>query len=126
MSRHFDAKTLELLSRAKLVRIETRKPRGPRRQTIIWVVVDGKDAYVRSYRGKDGRWYREIRAHPQASLLVKGRRIALRAAPVRSAATIARVSRGYFKKYGVLWSSKAMVRREVLGTTLRLAPRQPA
>ena len=122
MSKHFDQETLNLLSRAKLIRMETSRPGGPVHRTIIWVIVDGTEVYVRSYRGRAGRWYREVRANPQAAVLVKKLRIPVRAVQARSARAVARVSRGYFKKYGRTPPAIAMVRREILSTTLRLEP----
>ena len=121
MKKPFDPKTLALLAGANSVRIETRRgPRGPVHKTPIWVVVDGQDVYVRSWRGRTARWYREIRAHPDSALLKSDVRIPVRAVKVRSPRTIARASRGYLKKYAKSPYAREMVRREILSTTLRL------
>lgn len=120
MKKH-DPKILALLAKANTVRIETRRgPRATVHQTPIWVVVDGEDVYVRSFTGRAGRWYREIRANPQAALLKAGERIPVRAVQVRTRAGIARASRGYLTKYAKSPYAKAMVKREILSTTLRL------
>jgi hypothetical protein len=77
---------------------------------------------VRSYTGRSGRWFREIRANPRAVVLRDGRRIRVRAVLVRSPAAVARASRAYLKKYRKSAYAKPMVRREILPTTLRLDP----
>ncbi len=58
------------------------EPGGPAHRTIIWVVVDGDDAFVRSVNGAEARWYREAVANPDVTVHVAGRRCR----PGRSAA----------------------------------------
>lgn len=121
MSKRFDPQRLALLAATKVVQIETRAgPRSPVHRTKIWVLVDGRNVYVRSYQGVTGRWYREIRANPNGALWVGAERIPVRAVEVRSARAIARASAGYRKKYGNSPPAKLMVRQEILRTTLRL------
>ncbi len=121
MGKQFDSRLLDRLAATKVVEVETRRgPRSPIHRTKIWVVVDGRIAYVRSYRGEKGRWYREIRANPDAALWLGKERIPARAVHVRSARSIARATAGYRKKYGHSPPAKAMVRKEILRTTLRL------
>lgn len=43
---------LDLLARNEEVRIETSLPGGPSHSTIVWVVADGDEAFIRSYRGE--------------------------------------------------------------------------
>ena len=124
MSKPFDPQLLARLATVKVVQIETRAgPRRPVHRTKIWVVVDGRDVYVRSYLGEKGRWYREIRAYPEGALWLGPERIPVRAVHVRSARAMARATAGYRKKYGDSPPAKAMVRKEILGTTLRLEAR---
>ena len=121
MKKSFDPKTLALLAGANSVRIETRRgPRAPVHKTPIWVVVDGREVYVRSWRGRTARWFREIRAHPGSALLKGEVRIPVRAVQVRGARAIARASKGYLKKYAKSPYAGEMVRQEILSTTLRL------
>ena len=87
----------------------------------IWIVVDGEDVFIRTYRGKTSRWYRELLAGPGA-LVVDGRRVPVRAVPATDPESIKRVSDGYRKKYAKGGSLDAMLRRSVLPTTLRLEP----
>ena len=62
--------------------IETsRDADSPEHRTIIWVVVVGGEAFVRSVRGPKGRWYREISSNPEGALHVGDERIPVRATP---------------------------------------------
>ena len=87
----------------------------------IWIVVDGDDVFIRTYRGKTSRWYRELLAGPGA-LLVHGERVRVRAVPASDSESVRRASAGYRKKYAKSGSLDAMLLRSVLPTTLRLEP----
>jgi hypothetical protein len=121
----FDPDTLRLIDGAREVRIETsRDEDAPAHRTTIWVVTMDGSVFVRSVRGGKGRWYREVSANPAAALHVGDDRIPVRAIPVTDDATIAAVSEAYRKKYGRTspGSTRAMVRPEILPTTLGLEP----
>ena len=60
----FATDDLARLDRAEEIDIETQAPDGPVHRTTIWIVVDGDEAFVRSVRGKNGRWYKEATANP--------------------------------------------------------------
>jgi hypothetical protein len=124
MATAFDDQVIQLLAEIEEVEIETRAgPDAPSHRVTIWIVVDGDAAYIRSVRGARGRWYREARAYPQAVLYAGEQKLSVHLEPVSDAATIARVSDAVLRKY-VQWpnDARAMVRDEVLGTTLRLHP----
>jgi hypothetical protein len=118
----FPKRTLELLDRTREVDIETRSPKGRMHSVPIWVVVDGDAVFVRTYRGKTSRWYRELLA-TRGALLVEGKRIRVRAVPATDPESVRRTSEGYRKKYARSKASLgAMLRRSLLPTTLRLEP----
>ena len=117
----FPKVTLALLDRSKEVDIETRSPKGTVHSVPIWVVVDGDDVFIRTYRGPTSRWYREIVAGPGA-LVVNGQRIPVRAIAAADGASVKRVSDGYRKKYRKGSSLDSMLVPLVLPTTLRLEP----
>jgi hypothetical protein len=107
------------------VQLETSRGDGaPVHRTIIWIVIDGDAAYVRSVRGPAGRWYRELVANPNGAVHADDARTAVHALPVADPTTIARVSAAFRHKYEARWPgpSAAMLRDEVLPTTLRLEP----
>ena len=117
----FPRATLALLDRAREVDIETRSAKGVTHGVPIWIVVDGDDVFVRTYRGKSSRWYRELLARPGA-ILADGKRVPVRAERAVDADALRRTSDGYRKKYPKSGSLDSMLRRSVLDTTLRLEP----
>ena len=117
----FPKATVALLGRSNEVDIETRSPKGTVHSVPIWIVVDGDDVFIRTYRGPTSRWYREIVAGPGA-LVVNGQRIPVRAIAAADSASVKRVSDGYRKKYRKGSSLDSMLVPLVLPTTLRLEP----
>ena len=76
MADHFDPDLLDLMARRREVTIETARASGEPRRTVIWIVVVGGDAYVRSVRGTRGAWFRELTQQGSAALRVAGRVVA--------------------------------------------------
>lgn len=119
----FDPATLLELNAREEVEIETARPDGRLRRTVIWVVVDGDDVFVRSVRGDRGYWYQAaIEPAARVALLIDGRRIPVRAIPATDGLSIEACSRGFERKYAADVSLHSMLRPAVLGTTLRLEP----
>jgi hypothetical protein len=115
--------TLALWERTPEIEIETSRGDGaPLHRTVIWIVVDGDVAYVRSVRGPAGRWYRELNSNPRGAVHADGQRVAVQAQSVSDETTIARVSDLLRDKYEQRWAgpTASMLRDEVLDTTLRL------
>jgi hypothetical protein len=133
----FDADTLRELCDSREVAIRTEKHSESAvviwvvvadeevfvRAVVIWVVVADEEVFVRSVSGSKGRWYRDLATGGPATLEFASRRLAVQAVPVSDTASIARVSREYLIKYQPSPYAQAMVRAEVLPTTLRLEPR---
>lgn len=117
----FPKDTLALLDRSGEVDIETRSPKGATHSVPIWIVVDGADVFIRTYRGPTSRWYREILAGPGA-LVVNRQRIAVRAIAATDDVSVKRASDGYRKKYRKGRPLDSMLVSAVLPTTLRLEP----
>ena len=120
----FSREDLDALDRAKEVRIETSA--GPDQEihkTIIWIVVDGEDVFVRSWRGVTARWYREALANPGIALYVGKTRLAATAVPAHDDDAVTRTSAAIERKYEGDPSTRSMLRDEILITTLRLDPR---
>jgi hypothetical protein len=118
----FEDGLLGRIDRAEEVEIETRAPDGPVHRTIIWAVVDGDDVFVRSVRGTQGRWYRELMAAGEGALHVEGQRIAVRAVDATDDASVERTSAALSRKYRPGGSLRAMLQPETLPTTVRLEP----
>ncbi len=113
------------LAESDEVQVETRRDaKSPVHRTTIWIVPTKDGVYIRSYKGRRGRWYQEAVANPQVTIRVGRRSLAARVESERSPAEIRAVSAGYREKYGERWpdETQPMLRRSVLPTTLRLTP----
>jgi hypothetical protein len=114
-------KVLALLDRAAEVDIETRGRDGTRHRVPIWVLVIEAQVYVASYRGRSGRWWRELLRNGEATLVAGRTRIDVRPHRVRAQRTREAMSAAFARKYKRSRASVlAMQRPEVLETALRL------
>jgi hypothetical protein len=120
----FAPDALERLTSTREVQIETLPPSGQARLTVIWIVTDGDEVFVRSVRGTRGRWYRDLLARPTGAVRVGSERITVRAASATDPDSIARVSDLFRAKYGKRSpaSTQAMLQPHTLEATLRLEP----
>jgi hypothetical protein len=105
------------------VDIETRRDAGaPPHRTTIWPVAADGDVFVRSLKGEDGRWYRELMANPEAVLHVEGDAISVHAVRASDPGSVARATRGFREKYAHSPYLDSMIRDEIGPTTVRLEP----
>jgi len=118
----FGLKDLELIDRTVEVEIETQPPDGTPRRTVIWAVVDDGQVFIRSWKGANALWYRELQANPAVALHVEGRRLTASAIPATDPDSVQRTSDGFMRKYAGDPGAKAMCAEEILDTTLRLEP----
>jgi hypothetical protein len=116
----FDAAQLAELASCAEVTVRTRA--HPDTPVIIWIVVDAGAVFVRSVKGRKGRWFRDLEGGGRAVLEWGGRRVPVAAVPATDADSVARASRQYLAKYRTSPYAEPMVRAEVLPTTLRLEP----
>ncbi len=120
----FEPGTLEQLDRLKEVRIETTRPDGTVRSTIIWAIVDDGEVFVRSWKGDRGQWYQAaLDAPDDVALVYDDTRIPVRAVLTTDQQSIERCSAGLLRKYKRSASLDSMVQPYNLGTTLRIEPR---
>ena len=118
----FSKADLELLDRADEIDIETSRRNGDTQRTTIWVVVARGVPDIRSVRGPDGAWFRQIKSNPEAVIHVDGRTLKTRAVPAVDTDSIERVSGALRRKYGNTQSTRSMLVEKTLATTLRLEP----
>jgi hypothetical protein len=118
----FTSDDLERLDRAEEIEIETQAPDAPAHKTVIWIVVEGDEVFVRSVRGREGRWYREATANPAVAIHVDGRRLPATAIPATDPDSIERTSAALRRKYDRVPGLRPMLKPEVFDTTLRLEP----
>ncbi len=105
------------------IEVVTSRHDGTPRRTVVWPVVQDGVAYVRSYKGPAGKWYREALARPDGALAVGGRYVPIRFVPATDPASIAACSAALARKYVVDPSLPSMLIDDVLPTTLRIEPR---
>ena len=105
--------TIQLFDRTREVHVS-----GPSKRIPIWAVVVDDEAYVRSYRGEGGAWFR--RARRDGRMTLEG--VDVRVEPEQDSALNERVSEAFRAKYGARSreSTESMVSPEVVATTLRL------
>jgi len=120
----FPADVLDRLRSEIEVDIETHRTEdAPPRRTTIWVVVDDRDrVLVRSYRGAGARWYREATSGTPTALVVGDEVIPVAVEHARDDERIRACSVELERKYAGDPATAAMVRDEVLDTTLELRP----
>ena len=116
----FDQETLRKLRGLKEAAIRT--PKHPGNAVIIWIVVSGTDVFVRSVRGTEGRWYRDLATGGPATLEFNGEQLAVQAVSATDTGSIERASQEFLSKYRASPYAASIVRPEVLDTTLRLDP----
>jgi len=120
----FEPRILDRLRDEVEVSIETRgAPGGPVHLTIIWIVVDdARRVLIRSYRGAGARWYREARSGTEVAVVVDRERLPVVVEHATDAERIAACSVELERKYAGDPATPAMLRTEVLDTTLELHP----
>jgi hypothetical protein len=92
--------------------------------TTIWVVRSDDDLYVRSYRGRDGGWFRHALQSHEGRVRADGveRDVTFREAPDTDNDAIDRAYRTKYGGYGSTYVDP-MVSPTATATTLRLDPR---
>jgi hypothetical protein len=120
---------LEAIGRADELQIAPTRADGTlRRPTPIWVVRVGDDLYVRSYRGRDGRWFRAAQATDEGHITAGGVEKDVRFVESGDEATNEAVDREYLAKYGRYGAryTDPMVAAEARTTTIKLVPARDA
>jgi hypothetical protein len=120
----FNTDLLERLRQEIEVRIETRPAAdAPAHRAIIWVVVDDADrVLVRSYRGATARWYREATSGTPVAMVIGDEVVPVAVEIARDDDRVRACSAELERKYAGDPATPAMVRGEVLDTTLELHP----
>jgi hypothetical protein len=108
------------------VEIAALRPDGSLRPyTTIWVVRAGDDLYVRSYRGRDGAWFRSVLRRPEGRIRAAGVERGVTFQEVGDAGHDA-IDQAYRDKYASRYASTyvdPMLTPDAAAATLRLVPR---
>jgi hypothetical protein len=113
---------LALLADTEEIEIETARPDGPPHRTIIWIMVDGDDVFVRSVNGAGARWYREATANPSVTIHAGTRALQARTIAAPDADSVARVNDALERKYSGITGLREMLVPDTFETTLRVEP----
>ncbi|MFI6466243.1 DUF2255 family protein [Streptomyces sp. NPDC050528] len=89
----------------------------------VWVVRDGDDLYVRSFRGTDGGWWRRARAVHEGHIRSGGVDKDVTFVQVADSEVDDRVDTAYRTKYGRFGDAYVDPLVAARSTTLRLVPR---
>lgn len=108
---------------AREVRIETHTDGDKTRSTVMWIVVDRGEVFVRSVRGIGGRWYQDALDNPAVTIVDGGRRLEARAVPVHDADSNRRMTDHLNTKYAGADGLAEMLTPAALEATFRLDPR---
>jgi hypothetical protein len=126
-SMRFEPGELAWLAETEEIEIETSAPDGGSHRTIIWIVVDADDAFIRSVNGATARWYREAVANPTVTIHSRGRvqpatALTARVEAATDQSSIERTDEALQRKYAGDPSVRSMLAPDILDTTLRLVP----
>ncbi|GAB3957866.1 DUF2255 family protein [Actinoallomurus acanthiterrae] len=117
---------LDRIATADELRIAPLRGNGtPRTPVPIWVVRDGDDLYVRSYRGRGGAWFRAARANGEGRIRAGGVDKDVAFVEEAEPGVNDRIDAAYRTKYGHYSATYVdpMVAPDARATTLRLMPR---
>ena len=118
----FAPEDLALLADTEEIEIETARPDGPPHRTIIWIMVDGDDVFVRSVNGAGARWYREATQNPSVTIHAGTRALQARTIAAPDADSVARVNDALERKYSGITGLREMLVPDTFETTLRVEP----
>lgn len=123
MSRWSDAE-LDRIGQADELEVSPLRTDGStRRSTPIWVVRVGDDLYVRSWRGRDGAWFRAATTRGRGRISAGDVTKDVAFASVEDSATNDAIDAGYREKYaGDPSYVGPMLAEQARSTTLRLVP----
>jgi hypothetical protein len=119
------AEELDKIGAADELEIAALRPDGSLHPyTTIWVVRVGDDLYVRSYRGRDGAWFRSVLRRPEGRIRAGGvtRDVVFEERADADHAAIDRVYRRKYARYGGTYVDP-MVSPGAAAATLRLNAR---
>ena len=117
---------LEKIGAGDELRIAPVRRDGTLRSPVtVWVVRHGDDLYVRSWRGRDGSWYRAARARYEGHISAGGVEKDVTFVEETDPRINDQVDAAYRSKYRRYADSyvRPMISPEVRSTTLKLLPR---
>lgn len=116
---------LSRIEHADELQIQPRRADGAlRRPTTIWVIREGDEVFVRSYRGPDGVWFRTAQAGHAGHIRCDGVDADVAFTEIDDPALNDRIDDAYRTKYAQHSAYvPPMIADEARATTLKLTPR---
>ncbi|WP_069767298.1 MULTISPECIES: DUF2255 family protein [unclassified Streptomyces] len=115
---------LDRIAAADELEMAPRRDDGTLRGPVpVWVVRDGDELYVRSFRGTDGGWWRTARAGHEGHIRSGGVDKDVTFVQVADSEVDDRVDTAYRTKYGRFGDAYVAPLVAARSTTLRLVPR---
>lgn len=93
--------------------------------TWIWSVVTGGRLFVRSYSGRDGKWYSAALAQKAGRIQTIGRTFDVEFTPVTDETLNEQIDAAYENKYGDSPYMPAMISAGPRAATMEVTPRAP-
>lgn len=113
---------LQRFGDANELNIATQRRDGTFRSALpIWVVRVGEELYVRSWRGREGSWFRQVRSNPSAKIRA-GRHERTVSFQEGGGGLRAEIDAAFRTKYGSGWHVDAMTAPAAAEATFRLVP----
>jgi hypothetical protein len=119
------AAEIEQIAQSEELQVAPQRPDGSLPPYLpIWVVRDGDDLYVRSYRGRRGKWYRSAHDQRQGRIKAGGveRDVSFDDASDDSRDAVSQAYEAKYARFGRAYLDP-MTGPDAVGTTLRLVPR---
>jgi hypothetical protein len=122
----WSANELSMIEAADEMEIAPSRRDGSLREPVtVWVVREGGDLFVRSYRGAEGRWYRGAQVRHEGHIRSGDIDKDVAFVAETDHAANARIDTAYLDKYGRYGAQfvEPMLAEAARATTLRLVPR---
>ncbi|WP_314173978.1 DUF2255 family protein [Streptomyces winkii] len=118
---------LSRIERTDELQIQPQRADGAlRKPTTIWVIREGDEVFVRSYRGPDGRWLRTAQASHAGHISCDGVDTDVTFTEVRDPALNDRIDEAYRTKYARHSAYvPPMIAESARATTLKVSPAEP-
>ena len=117
---------LEQIGAAEELQLATFKKDGSlRKPVILWVVGVGGELYVRSYRGREGAWFRHVQLRPEGRIVADGVTKDVMFVDASSDEALNnKIDAAYQSKYRRYSATYVgpMITRQARATTLKLVP----
>lgn len=115
---------LERIEQARELELASRGPDGVLRKPVtIWVVRQGDDVYVRSWRGPASAWFRGVHDYHEGQIRAGGVKKDVTFMDTDDPSVNAAIDVRYRAKYGDSGYVTPMVTEPARSTTIKLVPR---